>query len=102
MTTVTTTVLAACLALGSVSVIAQTAAPPTSGGSTGPTAPNPQTPAVSSKDGKPLGDHPALGKDEKSKGTAAMAPEPTGKDSMAKDNMPKHPAADGKKTPDPK
>ncbi|RZL93569.1 MAG: hypothetical protein EOP82_07120 [Variovorax sp.] len=82
MTTVTTTVLAASLALGSVSAIAQTAAPPASG-STGPTAPNPQDPSVSSKDAKPLGDHPALGKDEKSKGTAkgtaAMAPSPRAK-----------------------
>ncbi|MDM0003038.1 hypothetical protein QTI24_30955 [Variovorax sp. J22P240] len=101
MTIVTSTMLAACLAFGSVSVFAQTAAPPTSG-STGPTAPNPQDPSVSSKDAKPMGDHPAVGKDEKQKGTAAMAPDPTGKDSMAKDNKPKHPAADGKKTPDPK
>lgn len=100
MTTVTTTVLAACLALGSISVNAQTAPP--SGGTTGPTVPNPQDPSVNSKDAKPLGDHPAVGKDEKAKGTAAMAPDPTGKDSMTKDNKPKHPAADEKKAPAPK
>jgi len=102
MTTVTTTVLAACLALGSISVNAQTAPPSTSGGTTGPTVPNPQDPSVNSKDAKPLGDHPAVGKDEKAKGTAAMAPDPTGKDSMTKDNKPKHPAADEKKAPAPK
>ncbi|MDM0078107.1 hypothetical protein QTH90_27115 [Variovorax sp. J2P1-59] len=101
MRTVTTAVLAACLALGSASTIAQTAAP--GGGSTGPTAPNPQDPSVITKDAKPLSDHPAVSKEEKAKSTAAAAPEPTGKDSMAKDNKPKHPAAaDGKKAPDSK
>ena len=104
MSKLATTLLAACLGLASASVIGQTVAPPAGGSSAkGSTAVPPQNPAAgTSSDGKPLSEHPAVKDGAKTSARTDTPPEPTGKDSMAKDNMPKHPAVNDGKNPAPK
>ena len=103
MTRMISLLIAACFGLAAASAAAQAVAPPAGGSSgKGSAAVAPQNPPASNaKDSKPLSDHPAVSKDGAT--PAKAEPEPTGKDSMAKDNMPKHPAAaEGTKASTPK
>ncbi|MEJ8848650.1 hypothetical protein [Variovorax rhizosphaerae] len=94
MTKVTAALFAICFGFTSASAMAQAVAPPAGGSSGKGSAVAPPNPTSgSSKDTKPMSDHPAVNKDGTGTSADNTAPEPTAKDSMAKDNMPKHPAA---------
>lgn len=95
MSRLKSTLLAACFGFASASAVAQAVAPPVGGSSgKGSAAVAPQDPtASSSKNTKAMSEHPAVNKAGAGAAASSVAPEPTGKDSMVKDNMPKHPAA---------
>lgn len=109
MQTSTSLALAITLALGGVCASAQTGAPAT-GSEAAPArsaGTSPQNPSVNGyKDSKPDSSAGGTPRSQQAQqdlsGVSAMPSDPTSKDSMAKDNKPKHPAADGKKSTDPK
>lgn len=102
--------VAAILALGCSCATAQTAAAPAGSDAAGGNAPtrsegtSPQNPSVNGyKDSKP--DNSAGNKQRPQQDTTAagaLPSDPTSKDSMTKDNRPRHPAADMQKPADPK
>jgi len=104
MSRVTESLIALCFGIASASAVAQAVAPPAGGSpGKGSTAVAPANPTANAKDTKPMSDHPAVTKGGTGTTSGNATPEPTGKDAMATDNKPKHPAAtDGAKGAAPK